>query len=236
MRRVPARVYTGREMRALTSIALLLTLLSLAGAQVKTDTTLPADVNPETRSRFPPVRREDMKEGSRKYFDAQPAGGTPVLQRGPQHLYLYSPALAETMGRFNAAIREEGVINTRFSEIAIMVVARETDQKFVWAAHETAGIRAGVEQPIIDAIKFDKSSNALAGVPEKEAVLIRYARQLLREHKVSPDLFAKAVDSFGRQGVIELTAMMGHYMAIGLLLDAADQQLQPGTTALLPSR
>ena len=219
---------------------LLLAMLSPTGAQVKSDPAgapaaakLPPDVSPETRSRFPPVRREDMKEGSRKYFDAQPTGGTPVLQRGPQHLYLYSPALAETMGRFNAAIRDEGVINTRFSEISIMVVAREMDQKFVWAAHETAGVRAGVEQPIIDAIKFNKD---LAGLPEKEATLIRYARQLLREHKVSPDLFAKTVDAFGRQGVIELTAMMGHYMSIGLLLDAADQQLPPGTTAILPPR
>ena len=227
-------------MRSLTWTVLLLALLSLAGAQTRPDApaasaavTLPADVNPETRSRFPPVRREDMKEGSRKYFDAQPTGGTPVLQRGPQHLYLYSPALAETMGRFNAAIRDEGVINARLSEIAIMVVARETDQKFVWAAHETAGSRAGVEQPIIDAIKFNRD---LTGIPEKEAVLIRYARQLLREHKVSPDLFAKSVDLFGRQSVIELTAMMGHYMAIGLLLDAADQQLPPDTTALLPAR
>ncbi len=109
-------------MRSLTWTVLLPALLSLAGAQTSPDAPaastavgLPADVNPETRSRFPPVRREDMKEGSRKYFDAQPTGGTPVLQRGPQHLYLYSPALGLRLTSQRRLSRDaEGVFRTIF--------------------------------------------------------------------------------------------------------------------------
>ena len=67
-------------------------------------------------------------------------------------------------------------------------------------------------------------------------MIIRYGRQLLREKKVSADLFAQSIQVFGRQGVVELTAIMANYVATGLLLDAANQQQPPTRPALLPTR
>jgi hypothetical protein len=44
-----------------------------------------------------------------------------------------------------------------------------------------------------------KYNRDVAGLPEKDATVIRLARALFRDHKVSSELWAKTVESFGRQ-------------------------------------
>jgi hypothetical protein len=51
---------------------------------------------------------------------------------------------------------------------------------------------------------------------------------------VSPALWAKTVELFGRQGAVEITAIMGDYAMAAVMLTAVDQQLPPGREALLP--
>lgn len=193
---------------------------------------LPADVHAETRSRLPTLSRAEMKEGSQKFFDKYSPEPRPFYQRGPHHAYVYSPAVAQTLGHFMSTVRKEGVISPAQTEVAILVAAREIDQKFVWSAHERMAISASVPKRTIDAIKFDRD---VASLPDPEAVLIRFGRQLFRDRKVSPELFARAVTIFGRQGVVELTAIMGYYVSVGMMLNAVDQQLPPNAL-LLPDR
>jgi 4-carboxymuconolactone decarboxylase len=215
-------------MRIVICAALLAAMMGIVRGQV--------DIDPVTLSRFPPVKREDMPDRVKKFYDEQNGpspDGTPFLRRGPQHLYLYSPAVADTMGRLMSSVREQGVLGDRLTEIAILVTAREISHQFIWSAHEPAARRSGVEPAIIDAIKYNRD---VAGLGEKETVIIRFARQLIREKKVSPNLFAKSVELLGRQGVVELTAIMGSYVGTALMLDAADQQQPPTRPALLPAR
>jgi hypothetical protein len=86
---------------------------------------------------------------------------------------------------------------------------------------------------VIDAVKFNRDA---AGLPEKDATLIRLGRALFREHKVSPDLWAKTVELFGRQGAVEAVTIMGDYAMVGFVLTAVDQQMPPDRKPLLPAR
>ena len=45
------------------------------------------------------------------------------------------------------------------------------------------GVRAGVEQRVIDVIKFNRD---VSGLSDKDATAIRFGRALLRDHKVAP--------------------------------------------------
>jgi hypothetical protein len=53
---------------------------------------------------------------------------------------------------------------------------------------------------------------------------------------MSSEVFAKTVELFGRQGTVELTALMGDYQLNGLLLKVADQHLPADRKPLLPPR
>jgi len=111
------------------------------------------------------------------------------------------------------------------------VAAREFDQQYEWSGHEPAGRRAGLDQMVIDAVKLNRD---VAGLPEKDATVIRLGRALFRQHKVDSALWAKTVELFGRQGAVEITVIMGDYAMAAVMLTAVDQQLPPGREALLP--
>ena len=88
----------------------------------------------------------------------------------------------------------------------MLIIAREIDQQFEWSAHEPYGLRQGLEQSVIDVVKYNKD---VKGLVDKDATLIMFGRTLYREHHVSSELWAKMVSLFGRQHTVELMTIMG---------------------------
>ena len=122
---------------------------------------------------------------------------------------------------------------SRYFELSALIAAREFDQQYEWSGHEPAALRAGLEQSVIDVVKFDRE---VSGLSEKDATVIRLGRALFRDHKVNSQLWAKMVELFGRQGAVEITTIMADYAMAGFLLTAVDQQLPADRKALLPPR
>ena len=189
--------------------------------------TLPRDLYPETGNRFPAIKREELNEAGKKLYDARGvADGF-----GPGAIRLYSPPLAESMTAVNDFLRRKSGLDTRLVELAILVTAREMDSEYVWTSHEPAARKAGLEQQIIDTVKYRRPLTALG---EKEAVIVQLGRDSISKHKVSSDTFARAVKLFGHQGVVNIVALMGDYAATTILLNVADQRVRPRDTSLLP--
>ena len=109
---------------------------------------------------------------------------------------MYSPITAEPIHVLNQNLRKT-VAGSRYFELSALLAAREFDQQYEWSGHEAAGVRAGLDQAVIDAVKFDRD---VAGLPEKDATVIRLGRALFRDHKVNPELWAKTVEFFGTSG------------------------------------
>jgi 4-carboxymuconolactone decarboxylase len=176
-----------------------------------------------------------MDENGKKAYDLN-AGGTGKIAQptGPGAISLYSPGASEPLRKLNNYLRRDGnILGKAVTELAILVAAREGDSQYIWSAHEPAALKAGVAQPVIDAVKYGKDVPA-AG--EKETVVVRLGRQILREHKLDSATFAKAVDLFGKQGAVELVILMGDYTLNAMLLDALDQHLPADRKPLLPPR
>jgi 4-carboxymuconolactone decarboxylase len=110
-------------------------------------------------------------------------------------------------------------------------MAREIDQQYEWSSHEPAALRQGLEQAVIDVVKFNKP---VTGLADKDATLITFGRTLYREHRVSSELWQKMVGHFGRQQTVQLMMIMGDYFRVGFMMNAADQQVPPDRKALLP--
>jgi 4-carboxymuconolactone decarboxylase len=146
---------------------------------------------------------------------------------------MYSLAVSEPYDVLNQLLRKT-VVGPQFFEISTLVPAREFDQPYEWTGHEIGAQRAGVDQKVIDVIKYGRP---VTGLPEKEATVIEFGRALLRgDHQIPPAMFAKMVSLFGRQGTVEITMIMGDYTMTAMLLNAVDQHLPPGRESLLPKR
>ncbi len=213
--------------RLLIVLVAVLPAVALAG-----QAQLPPDINPVTLSRLPPVTKNDLDAEGQRLLDAR-GNGTPGP--GPGHVTRYSPKVTEglgTMGRALGVPRGEGFrFGVRYFQLVVLITAREIDQQYEWSAHEPSGLRAGLEQSVIDAVKYDRDVKGLA---EKDAMLIRFGRALFREHKVTSDLWAQMVKEFGRQGTVEIMAVMADYFTVGMMMNAVDQHLPPERQPLLP--
>jgi 4-carboxymuconolactone decarboxylase len=184
-------------------------------------TVLPPDIDPESLSRLPAIKRDEMDEKGKKAYDLL-AGSSDSIKTGPSALALYSPEIAEPMRRLNQYLRFNGVADKRYRELAILIAIREMNQPYQWSGHEGGTLKAGVPQAVVDVVKYDKD---VAGLEEKEATLIQVGRQLFRERRLSSELFARATRLFGKQGTVELVTVMGYYAMTALMLDAVDQHV-----------
>jgi hypothetical protein len=149
---------------------------------------------------------------------------------------IYSPRVAEGLGTLGRALGVPSGEGFRFGvrtyQLIVLITAREIDQQYEWTAHEPAGLRAGLEQSVIDVVKYNR---AVTGVPEKDAMLIRFGRALFRDHSVTSELWAQMVKEFGRQGTVEIMALMADYFTVGFMMNAADQHLPADRQPLMPT-
>jgi 4-carboxymuconolactone decarboxylase len=204
-------------------VALLIAAAPLA-AQAQAPAALPPDIDPVTLSRLPPVTPDDLDAEARRLFNER-QNFTPGP--GPTHITVYIPR-ERSLG---IPTGENSPVGPRLFQLAVLIVAREIDQQYEWSAHEPAGLRQGLEQSVIDVVKYDRP---VTGLAEKDATLITFGRSLLRENAVSSELWADMVRLFGRQNTIDLLGIMGDYLRVGIMLNAVNQQQPPSRPALLP--
>jgi len=194
-----------------------------------------SDIDPQSFSRLPLIKRAQLSGDALRVYDAvvgKDADGKdrPIPPLGPAATSLYSMGVALPMDQLNKYLRNT-VVGTAMYQICTLVAAREFDENYEWNSHEAGAKRANVDQKTIDAIKFNRP---LDGLPEKEALVVRFGRAIFQDRKVSPELYAKVVEVFGQQGMFELTAVMGDYAMAAIMLRAVDQHV-PNPTSELPA-
>src|SRR5436190_15970759 len=141
---------------------------------------LPRDIDPVTLSRLPPVTAADLDEAGQRLLAAR-TNYTPGP--GPGHVSIYSPRELD----LGIPSGVKSPVGPRYFQLAVLITAREIDQQYEWTAHEPAGLRQGLEQSVIDVVKYDRP---VAGLAEKDATLITFGRTLLRDYKVSRAVWA----------------------------------------------
>ncbi len=208
-------------------------LASVAPAFAQSKANMPPDIAPGSLSRLPLLQRSDLDDEGKALYDEIVGRDKPAPTSGPVAVSLYSPKIAKTWNDLNGFLRYNGKLSPRHTEVAIVVATREIEQQYEYSAHEPAALRFGAPQAVIDTIRENREP---VGLSPEETVIIKLGRQLIREHKVDPDLFAEAVKLFGRTGTVELVTVMGDYVMVGMVLTAIDQQLPANRPARLPPK
>jgi 4-carboxymuconolactone decarboxylase len=222
-------------MKTLTCIWLLMAVTTTVSGQAKGTAAakLPADVDPQSYNRLPVIKRDQLDAAGKKAYDLTAGGAGKVASpTGPSAISLYSAGVAEPMRMLNNYLRRENnLLGKQVTELAILTTAREFDSNYFWSAHEPTAVKVGVPQATIVVIKFRKDASGVGG---KEGLVINVGRQIFRDHKLDSATYAKAMEAFGKQGLVELVAVMGDYSANALFLHAFDQHVPPDRKPLLP--
>jgi 4-carboxymuconolactone decarboxylase len=203
----------------LTSLLLVLATALVAGQ---------SDLDPDSHARLPYLQRKDLDEANQKIFDVLPGKGKDDVLRGPLAFAAYNPGVAKALfDLHNAAVG--GTLNPHVRELAIMVACRETNYNLEWNGHEATALKNGVDAKTIDVIR---KKGALTGLDEKDAVVIRFGRQMFTDKKVDSATFAKLVEIYGKKGAMDVVAVMNTYAVSGFYGIAVDEHAAPGKPSL----
>ena len=179
------------------------------------------------------LHKQDLDAEGKRVFEFIAGTDTVTPNIGPVAVSLYNPKIAKAMQLLNQEVRYHSVIGRRYTEVAILVAAREFDQQYEWTMHEGTAREVGVPAAVIDAIKYNRG---VQGLGKEESLIIRFGRQIMRKHKLDSATYARAVQLFGRRGTVELAAIMGDYLLGGMMLHAVDQQLPDDRKPMLPMK
>lgn len=179
-------------------------------------------------ARIPQITSKEAVPPDKRYvFDAIVASRGRV--GGPFSILMHSPDTAERTAHLGAYLRYESTLPKTNRELAIITTAREFDCNYEWSAHATLALEAGVSEATVNAVA--KRSD-VDGLPEDDALIIRFGRELHRKHQISDATFQAAQQRFGEQGVVELTAIMGYYALLAYTLNTFEVQPAPDTPRL----
>jgi 4-carboxymuconolactone decarboxylase len=196
-------------------------------------TTLPPDVHPESRSRLPLVKREDLDDTGKKAYDGitDPDSRLKAQLIGPAGIWLNVPELSPHIREINWFLRANLPLETKLAELIILTAAREADAQIEWTSHEPLALKAGLDQKVLDIVKYRQPIN---DIDPREAAIIQFARELLGDNHLTSETYPEALKLFGQKALVMMVLLMANYSQTAIILHAFNQQLRPNLTPLLP--
>jgi 4-carboxymuconolactone decarboxylase len=174
--------------------------------------------------RLPLPGPEQLSPEQRAVFDKVVAGPRGRVQ-GPLRALIHSPELAARWSELGEYLRYRISLPAKLKELAIITVGRRWSAQVEWHVHSRAALAAGLGADIVAAIR---DGEAPAFADPDEALVYGYTRELQLHGTVSAALHAAAHDRFGLAGVVELTALIGYYTMVSLVLNAHEIPLPEG--------
>ena len=160
--------------------------------------------------------REQANPEQQEVFDhiASSRGG----QVGrPFAAMLHRPGIARAVADLGTVIRFQSTLSDRDRELVIVTTAIERDCDWEWQAHRPLASDAGVSQETLEAVAGRSEI-----VDERDAPVVAYVRSLARTGKVDDATFDGAHSLFGETGVVEVTAIVGYYTLLAMLMNAVE--------------
>ena len=181
------------------------------------------------QDRMPAISADRMTDAQREAA-ASFAEGRGYQVRGPFAAMLRSPEVmlrAKAMGDY---VRFKSTIPTRLNELAILITARHWVQNYEWHAHRPLAEKAGLKAAIAQAIADGHRPNAMAA---DEEIVYDFSTELHANKSVSDATYRRALEAFGEQGIIDLTAANAYYTFNAMMMNVARTALPANAKAEL---
>lgn len=180
--------------------------------------TPPDDIDPQSRSRLPLVR------GPAELTRARPSLYGRQLSpegTGPVHIRRHMAGQASL----------EANVPRPILDLAQLVAARAYDAQYAWTLNELVALENGLDPAVIDVVRHGRPAG---GLPDLEAALIAFGREVFDAHNVQPETYARMETLLGTATLVDLVDFMARHVADLTLLIAFDQHLPAGQAPLLP--
>ena len=209
-------------MRSLAMAATLCTILTTpALAQNRFPTLTPEQMTPEQKALAAAIQ-------------GGPRAAVPGRDNsigGPFNPWLRSPGVGDKLQQLGAELRFRSSIPPALNEFAILITAREWSSQYEWFAHQRLAMAAGLPAAVAADLAQGKRPE---GMTDEQRIVYDFCTEMHRTRFVSDATFDAAKQRFGEQGVIDLIAVSGYYVAVSMTLNTARVGLPEGVAPPLP--
>src|SRR6201996_6083006 len=170
-----------------------------------------------TGERMPEMTLEQMTPAQRTIAEAIMSGPRGRMS-GPFNAWLRSPILADRLQKVGEYVRFNTSLDKRINEMAIIMTAQAWGAQYEWYAHAPLALKAGLAPETVKAIGAGRKPDTMK---DDEAIVWEFTTQLRRDHNVDDAIYAKALDKFGENGIMDLVAVNGYYDVVSMTLNVA---------------
>ena len=174
--------------------------------------------------RIPPIPLEQMTPEQLVVANALSSSPRKRLS-GPFNALLRKPVLADRVRQLGDSIRFENSLPDKLREFAISITARFWSAKYEWYIHSNLAVDLGIERKTIDAIGLQEEVNL--SDPD-ELLIYQFTNELLNTKEVSDETYAKVLHQFGEITVIDLTATIGYFGFVSVILNTVRVPIPEG--------
>src|SRR5712692_11658144 len=175
-------------------------------------------------ARLPNPKREDLSPEGQEIWDR--VWKTRGAVGGPQSVLMHIPALGSRVAESGDYLRFHGQLAPADRELAMLTTGREVEARYEWQAHEPIALKEGVRP---EAIEVVRSKGPVDSLSPRERIVVEVVRSLYREHRLSDELYKRALTELGPERLEELVALAGHYGLLGFILNGFEVYLPPNT-------
>ena len=181
------------------------------------------------QDRMPPIPADRLTDAQKKAM-AEFAAARQTELSGPFWPLLRSPEVMNRARAMGDYLRFTSVLPPRLSEFAIIITARQWTQNYEWDVHAPLAQQGGLKPTIIAAVAEGRRPDGMA---DDEDVLYVLCDELHRNQSVSDATYARAVKTFGEQGVIDILGISGYYTMLAMVLNTSRTPVPAGHTPAL---
>jgi len=157
--------------------------------------------------------------------------------RGPVHpifdVLLHSPELARNAARLGAYVRYSSSLPERERHLLGLIASREQDCQYVFTVHAVGARNEGIPAAVVEALGRDEDPT---GLPELEQLVVAFARQLAKRHRVDDDVFAALQAQIDVQHVVDIVGTLAYYTLLAFPINAFEVGVRSEHTPELPDR
>ena len=140
-------------------------------------------------------------------------------------ILVHSPAACRAFGKLGGFIRHESTLDTRLRELAILQVGWLARSPYEWSHHVKIGQTFGVTKDDIRAL-ITESEGGDGGLSEADAAVLKAAREMTTDLKVSYATYAVLEKHFSKEHLVDLTLTIAFYNAVVRFLATTEMDVE----------
>lgn len=150
---------------------------------------------------------------------------------GPFDPWLLNAELSRRLRGLAVMLWNRTSLDRGLVELAISITGKVYEANVEWNAHAPRAVEYGIPQSVMDTIFAGQRP---VGASPDQLLMYDVSMALLVSHLLPKPLYDRAVATWGEQGLVEITAVIGFYVLTSMTLNAFEVEVAEGQMTPFP--